>query len=108
MLLALLKRHLCPSCRLLSLDPGGYRRVVGQPHDCAERSLRWAGLMDEVELVEDIGGVASFELPVGFVYLDDGKTRFSNDPLLAYEYAAPRMMLGAVLCARVQEVPHGS
>ena len=68
--------------------------------------MRWAGLIDEVELVEDIGGAASFELPVGFVYLDDGKTRFSNDPLLAY--AAPRMMLGAVLCARVQEVPHGS
>ena len=48
LLLALLKRHLCPSCRLLSLDPGHYRSVVRQPDDCADASLRWAGLREEV------------------------------------------------------------
>ena len=45
--------------------------------------------------MQDIGGVASFELPLGFLYLDDGKTRFTNDPLLSY--AAPRTLIGAVV-----------
>ena len=48
-----------------------------------------------MQLVEDVGGVARPSLPVGFVYLDDGKTRFSNEPLLSY--ATPRMLVGAVV-----------
>ena len=53
-------------------------------------------LREGVELVEDIGGALALEhLPLGFLYLDDGKTRVSNDPLLSY--AAPRTMLGAVV-----------
>ena len=70
--------------------------MVGQPLECQEKALRWAGLREGVELVEDIGGALALEhLPLGFLYLDDGKTRVSNDPLLSY--AAPRTMLGAVV-----------
>lgn len=95
-LLAILKRQYCPACELHSLDPGSYREVIGQPPDCAERSLAWAGVRDEVRLYSDAGGAVELGgLPVGFIYLDDGKTRFSNEPLLAL--ATPRMLIGGVV-----------
>ena len=45
--LALLKRAFCPACPFYSVDPGLYRRRVGQPLSCARDSLEWAGLRDE-------------------------------------------------------------
>ena len=95
-LLAILKRELCPACELHSLDPGSYRAVIGQPPDCAERSLAWAGVREEVRLYSDAGGAVELGgLPVGFIYLDDGKTRFTNEPLLAL--STPRMLIGGVV-----------
>lgn len=41
------------------------------------------------------GGLAEMELPVGFVWLDDGKCRPANDPLLTR--ISDRMMLGSVV-----------
>ena len=94
-MLAILKRRWCPTCPLYSLDPGAYRRDVGQPYSCARDALAWSGLLEEVELLDDISGVLSVETPVGFVYLDDGKARVCNDPLMAYLNA--KMMLDAVV-----------
>jgi len=96
-MLALLKRHLCPSCRMVSMDPGGYRTdpTVREKFTCAADSLQWAGVSDEVHLVDEITPTVEVELPVGFVFLDDGKIRFSNDPLMTLLEA--KLMRGAVV-----------
>ena len=51
---------------------------------CAHDQLEWAGLRDEVVLHDGPTTAAQIEWPVGFVYLDDGKSRFWNAPVLAY------------------------
>jgi len=48
-----------------------------------------------VELVDDISGAVRVDLPVGFVNLDGGKTRFANDPAMAY--LSRKMMVGSVM-----------
>ena len=46
---------------------------------CAHDQLEWAGLRDEVFLHDGPTTAAQIEWPVGFVYLDDGKSRFWNE-----------------------------
>ena len=96
-LLAILKRRLCPSCRLYSLDPGDYRAVMGQPRTCALKALSWSGLLQDVELIDSISGILVTELPVGFIYLDDGKSRFANDPLISG--LREKLMIGSIIAA---------
>lgn len=64
------------------MDPGGYRASRSMAMSCARNAVAWAGVADEVELTDDLTSTAQVELPVGFVFLDDGKIRFSNDPLM--------------------------
>ncbi len=62
---------------------------------CAHDQLEWAGLRDEVVLHDGPTTAAQIEWPVGFVYLDDGKSRFWNAPVLAY--VRDKLMDGAVV-----------
>ena len=109
--LAMLRRKFCPRCRLISVDPGGYRQRLQRSMSCATETLQWSGLADEqTTLVDDVSAVLSFEQPVGFVYLDDGKTRFYNDPF--WTNVEDRLMLGAIVAlddAWMQEpLPHST
>lgn len=109
-LLALLKRAFCPRCPLISVDPGGYRPVLHRPMSCARDSLRWAGLEEEVDLHEDMTAAISVTAPVGLVYLDDGKIRFFNNPLLSY--LQPHIMRGAIVALddawQAEHLPHAT
>mmetsp|Transcript_17674 Transcript_17674/g.39586 ORF Transcript_17674/g.39586 Transcript_17674/m.39586 type:complete len:213 (+) Transcript_17674:456-1094(+) len=49
----------------------------------------------QVELFDDMTASVAVELPIGFVYLDDGKARFYNEPLMAY--LSDKLMKGAVV-----------
>ena len=80
--LALLRRELCPSCPFLSLDPGAYRRKRHAHFSCNRDALAFAGLEDQVVFVDEPSPVAVVEQPVGFVYMDGGKVRFCNMPLV--------------------------
>ena len=95
-MLALLKRHICPTCpKIVSMDPGGYRRSQGMTMSCARDAIAWAGVEDDVDLRDELTATVEVELPVGFVFLDDGKIRFANDPLLAL--LEPKIMRGAII-----------
>ena len=88
--LAVLKRAFCRACPIYSIDPGLYRTGVGQPVTCAGETLEWAGLRAEVILIDgSLSASVELELPVGFVYLDDGKIRFC--------WLDEKMMHGAVI-----------
>lgn len=86
---ALLKRELCPSCPLLSLDPGAYRRKRHAAFSCNRDALDYAGLLDQVTFVEDASPVAVVEQPVGYTYMDGGKVRFCNMPLVSRAARGP-------------------
>ena len=73
MVLALLKKAICPECPFVSADPGWYRVVLGQPLSCAASTLKYGGVAAEVTLVDALTASIVVEHPVGFVYLDDGK-----------------------------------
>ena len=94
--IALLRRELCPRCPYLSLDPGAYRRKRHARFTCHRASLDFAGLGDDVEFVDKPSpAIATFEQPVGFVYVDGGKVRFCNDPL--HSFLEDRMMVGSLV-----------
>jgi predicted O-methyltransferase YrrM len=95
-LLALLRRRFCPSCPFTSADPGWFRPIMKQDYTCARDTIAWAGLTEDVTIYDGPGAALSgLEQPVGFVYLDDGKARFFNEPLMMY--LRPRLMRGAVV-----------
>ena len=112
--LARAKQLLCPQCKLVSLDPGNYRksRSVGRPavlealrkqygtgfdmQQCARRNLEEQGLLNEVNLIDKFGQEAPLSRPpIGFIFYDDGKVRYANAPQQAtFE---PHIMEGAVV-----------
>lgn len=94
--LALLKKRFCPACHFVTSDPGWYRVVRGFNLSCPAETLEWAGLRDQVDVLHN-GPTAALpiEWPVGFVYLDDGKSRFWNAPVMAY--LSDKLMDGAVV-----------
>lgn len=92
---ALLKKVLCPACTFHSRDPGTSRKRFSKPMNCAEEAARIVGVASDVELANSIGAAVSVDLPVGFVFLDDGKARFANDPLMSYLHE--HMMHGSIV-----------
>ena len=63
--------------------------------ECAANTLRWANV-EEVRLIDDVSiALPADGVPIGFVYLDDGKSRFYNEPFLAMIEA--RLMVGGVV-----------
>jgi len=95
-ILALLKLLLCPSCTFMSADPGFFRLVQGSSLECAAQLLAYAGLREQVQLHDSVTtAVPVPDLPVGFVFVDDGKARFYNEPLLSS--LSTRLMLGSVI-----------
>ena len=96
--LAILRRYFCPRCPLYSTDPGLFRTAKKQRLACVRDALNWAGIHDpEITLADDAGAAVqlSTDVPVGFAYLDDGKLRVFNDPLVAMLHE--RLMVGGVL-----------
>jgi len=111
-LLAEAKRHLCPRCRFVSLDPGHFRhhhKFAGHlpalreryganfsMQDCARLNVAGHGLSGEVEVIDAFGQEAPLTRPpIGFVFYDDGKVRVANAPQqAAFE---PHLMGGAML-----------
>ena len=96
--LAVLRRYFCTRCPLYSTDPGLFRTVKKQRLSCVRDALNWAGSHDqEITLADDAGAAVqlSADVPVGFAYLDDGKLRVFNDPLVAI--LQERLMVGGVL-----------
>ena len=97
-LLALLRKRFCPRCPFVSTDPGWARVTFARPgvFECAANTLRWANLSSEVRLIDDVSiALPADGVPIGFVYLDDGKSRFYNEPFLAMIEA--RLMVGGVV-----------
>ena len=98
LMLSLLKRIYCPRCPFVSLDPGTLRTIDRKGAiltQCHREVLAWAGVAEEVTLIDDFSGTVNVEMPVGFAFFDGGKYRVANDPTLTA--LADRMMIGAVL-----------
>ena len=96
--LAVLRRRFCPRCTLYSSDPGLYRSAFRQELSCTRDALQWAGIEpSEVVLTDDAGAAVNLhqDIPVGFMYLDDGKLRVYNSPTVALIH--DRLMVGGVL-----------
>ena len=93
--LALLRRIFCPQCTFTSIDPA-FPAPRGNNPQCDVDNLRMAGLRDDVRVVWDFSGaLPTFDLPVGFVYVDDGKLLRFNDPFLSL--IDTRIMVGAMV-----------
>lgn len=107
---ALLRRALCPRCPFFSRDPGLSRVLQGDTMTCAQDAVAMAGLASEVQLADTIGAAVHTELPVGFVFLDDGKARYANAPLMSS--LDEKMMAGAVVALddswQAEPYPHSN
>lgn len=103
--MALIKQKFCPKCTFISVDPkwqaSAYARKTGNfkwPDRCdARRTIKLANLTNQVSVVLNLGLELPLpsDMPVGFIWYDDGKLRAANAPQhAAYE---GRVMEGAYI-----------